>query len=247
MGDLSVSISNTVPGSGDETFGSLGADIAEEFGLHMDPQKVAFCKRRLRDAIDDLNRKKLWRFNLIQAADVTTTPGSATISVPADLWRLYSTRKSDATDYRLDGIQQDTMDVLFQSQSAITGYPYIAANFNIFRDGTLRLFPTPDGAYTITLRYFRLIAKPASDDDYLDLPRPYQQVPVYGAKAKVAALTQQATLMAFWSREFQQAYADMNRSDEESGDENLRFINIEELGQTGFVNPSVRPRMLDFY
>jgi hypothetical protein len=235
------------PGRGDETFGAMASDVAEEFGLDLDPKKVAFCGRRIRDTLDDLNRKKLWRFNLVQAADIPTVPGESTITVPSDLWRLYSTRKSDDVDYKLDGVQQETFDVVFASQNQITGYPYAAVNFNIFRNGTIQLFPTPDGVYQITLRYFRLIAKPSGPKDFIDIPRPYQQVPKYGAMAKVAAFVQQASAMAYWEGKFQEAYADMNRSDEDSGDENLRFINIEEMHRAGYMNPAVRPRYLDFY
>lgn len=243
----SAETTGLTPGKGDETFRAMKNDVAEEFGLDLDPKKIAFCGRRIRDTIDELNAKKLWRFNLIQAADITTEAGEPTIEVPPDLWRVYNARKTDGIDYRIDSAQQDTVDLMFQSQNGITGFPYVATNFNIFRDGTIRLFPTPDSVYVITLRYFKLIGKPSADGDYLDLPRPYQCVPRYGAKAKVAAFLQQASAMAYWEGKYQEVYRDMNRSDEDTGDENLRFVSIEELGAYSYMNPSIRPRMLDFY
>lgn len=236
-----------IQNAADDTFGTVMSDIAEEFGLHLDPHKVAFCGRRFRDSIDDLNRKKLWRFNLIASEDINTVPGEETIQMPSDLWRIYSTRKQDSIDYRLDNVQQDTMDTVFQTQNQIRGYPYVAANFNIYRDGTIRLFPTPDAIYTIRLRYFRLIPKPVSPKDMIDMPRPYQQVPKYAAMAKVASFIGNRSAMQFWVSAFQDAYDDMNRSDEDLGDEVLRFINIEEIVAHFDMNPSVRPRMYDFY
>lgn len=249
MADIDVigSTSTTVPSAGRVDFATLKRDIATYYGMDQDPNKEPFIGRIVNDIIDDLNMKKLWRFNLVKAADITTVAGTSNYSVPTDLWREYSIRKTNGVDYTLTALQQRTFDTLFQSQSAITGFPYCRVDFNIYRDGTFQLWPTPDGAFTISLRYFKLITKPTADTDTLDMPPPYQVVIKYGALARLGALTGETTTAQLWEAKFQEAYRDMNRADEDMGDEDLRFINTEEQFRWNYINPGARPRWLDFY
>jgi len=237
----------TFPATGSQSFGQMKLDIAAYYGMDKDAEKVALVGRMIHDLIDDLNMRKLWRFNLIKAADITTVSGTADYAVPSDLWRIYSTRKSNDIDFLISGMQQASFDVIFQSQNQITGYPFVRADFNIFRDGTIKLFPTPDGVHTITLRYFRLILKPVGDTELLDLPSPFQVVPKWGALAQLAAFVGHPTV-GYWQGKYEKAYADMNKSDEVLEDEDLRFVSIEEIaGRDGYMNPGRRPRLLDFF
>jgi hypothetical protein len=225
----------------------MKSDIAAYYGMDKDAEKVALVGRMIHDMIDDLNMRKLWRFNLIKAADITTVSGTADYAVPADLWRMYSSRKTNDIDFMISGMQQHSFDVMFQSQNQITGYPYVRADFNIFRDGTVKLFPTPDGVHTISLRYFRLILKPSSDADLLDMPSPFQVVPKWGALAQLAAFVGHQTV-GYWQAKYEKAYADMNKSDEVLEDEDLRFVSVEEMaGRTGYDQVGRRPRYLDFF
>lgn len=244
---VTPSTPSVTPSAGYQAFGEMVRDIATYYGMDQDPSKEAFIGRIVNDIIDDLNTKKLWRFNLVKAADITTTPGTSLYTMPADLWRVYSMRKGDGVDYTITGLQQATFDTLFQSQSAITGFPYTHVDFNIFRDGTFQLWPTPDGNFTITMRYFKLIQKPADPTASIDMPPPYQNVVKYGALARLGALTGQVDTARLWEAKFQEKYLDMNRADEDMGDENLRFINTEEQFRWNYVAPGARPRWLDFY
>ena len=252
MTNVSVvpSSSTTFPDVGRVAFGTFVDDIATYFGLDQDPQKRAFIKRIIGDVIDDLNRKKLWQFNLVTAAAITTSPGVQTYSlsvVAPDLWRIYNSRKTDSIDYTITGVRESTLDTIFQSQLGITGYPYLRADFNIYRDGTIKLFPIPDGAYSITLRYFKLITKPSADTDTLDVPPPYQSVIKYGALARLAAMAGQDTV-TYWESKFGQAYEEMNQMDENQDDEIPRFINAEEqYGRWSYQSPNARPSLFDFY
>ncbi len=228
----------------------MAADVAVELGMDGDDNKVAFIKRKMYDVIDDLNLERLWQFNLIQAADITSTGGTSDYAVPADLWRIYSVRKSNDIDYLLTTLQQKNFDVIFQSQNNITGFPYVDVNFNIYRDGTIKLFPTPDGVYTFELRYFRLIPKPTADNEFLDMPSPFQKAPKYGALARMWAMVDHSVhAVRYWENKYQEITLKMKRSDEEPGDENLRFIAGEEMDarNLAYINPALRPRYLDFY
>jgi len=234
------------PSAGTVLFSTLKTDIATYYGLDKDPDKVGWIGRQAHDVIDDLNRKKLWRFNLIASDNITTVSGTDTYSLPSNLFKLYSVRKQDSIDFLLSGLEQRMFDILFQSQSGITGYPYLNVSFNLFRDGTLKLFPTPDGTYTILIRYFRLISKPG-DDEFLDIPEPYQSVLKYGTLARIAMLVGEDP--RYWEGKFQEAYQEMNLADEDDGDQDLRLINIDEIRSRGtdYLSPNVRPRFLDLY
>jgi hypothetical protein len=241
-----VAASGTTPGAGDRTLNQIADDIAQLFGLDGDPKKVALCKHMVWDVLDDLNRKKLWRFNLIASDTITSTAGVGTLTMPANIFKLYQTRKTSGVDYTLDTLREHTANILFTSQSGITGFPYAQIDFNLYRDGTIRLFPVPDAAYDFVVRYFQLIGKPG-DAEFLDMPRPYQTVPKYGACARIAAMFDKGAL-TYWEGKFQEAYGEMNAMDEDTGDEFLRFINIEELsGRTSYTNPAARPRFIDLY
>jgi hypothetical protein len=121
---------------------------------------------------------------------------------------------------------------------------------NSFRDGTVSLFPIPDGAYTISINYFKLIGRLTQDNDTLDLPVHYESVVTNGAQAKMMATLSQFDGAKYWSDLYERDYQYMKRADEDSGgDEDLRFINIEEVAARGmnFLNPAARPRAFDLW
>lgn len=244
--DVLSSATGTFPNTGRQQFSQLRQDCLSYVGLDGDARLDALAGRFLHDIIDDLNRRKLWKFNLIQAADITTSAGTATYPVPADLWQIYSVRKADSVDYLMTSMQPRQFDIMFQSQNAITGYPYIRTHFNIYRDGTFKLFPTPDGAYTVVLRYFRLIPKPTQDGETLDVPPPYQSVIKYGLLARLAVFANHPRL-DYWEAKFEQGYKEMNRADEHQDDAMLRLASMQETSKFAYLNPNARVRYADWY
>jgi len=243
----SVGISTaTTPGAGDQTFGRIKNRIATYYGLDKDPDKLQWIGEVYHDILDEMNTKKLWDFNLVESDEFSTVVGQENYSVPGDLWRLYSVRKQDSTDFLLTNLRQRDFDIIFQGQLSITGLPFMSVTFNIFRDGTIKLFPTPDAVYTILIRYYKLIAKPG-DKEVVDLPRPYQVGPLYGTLARVAMMVGESTQSDQWERKYQMVMHDMMKSDEDIGDEDLRLKNVEEMGGSGYLNPNARPRFLDLY
>ncbi len=222
------------------------SDLCSYVGLDGDNRMEALAARMSHDVIDDLNRRKLWKFNLIQAADITTSNGTSSYAVPADLWKIYSTRKSDSIDYTIPSLQPRQFDILFQSQNSISGHPYVRTHFNIYRDGTFRLFPTPDASYTIVLRYFRLIPKPTAPGETLDVPPPYQSVIKYGTLARLAAYAGHSSL-GYWEGKWEQAYAEMKRADEHEDDAQLRLMAMQEAAKYSYINPNARSQFADFY
>lgn len=240
----------TFPGSGTKTLASIKGDIATIAGVKDDPAMEALITRFLNDIIDDLNRRQVWLFNLVTSPNITTVAGTAAYSIPSDWLRIYNARKTDSLDYQLSILGQRTFDTLFQSQRDINGYPYTLTIKNAFRNGTVSLFPVPDAVYTISINYFRLIPRLTSDTSTLDLPIHYESVVTDGATAKILATLSQFEAAKYWSDLYNTGYQTMKRADEDSaGDEELRFINIEEIAARGlnFLNPAARPRAFDLW
>jgi len=224
-------------------------DVAAFYGMDQDPAKTALAGRVIFDIIDELNMKQVWIFNLVTSDPIVTVAATSTYSLPTDFWKAYNARKTSDIDYQIDIFRQKQFDTMFVSQLNINGYPYVMVIKNSFRDGTVQLFPTPDAGYTISIKYFKFITKPASDSVFIDMPTPYQVVLKYGALSRFGALNHQADLMQYWQQLFDKAYADMKASDEDLGDEAaLRIMNIEEIaGRSSYINPSVRPRAYDMF
>lgn len=238
------------PGRGDVTYRQLKRDLCTMFGYGRDPAKLEQAGVFIRDVIDRLNRLQVWNFNLVTSSPITITAGVSTYSIPSDFWRIYNARKTDDVDYPFDVLRQKTFDTIFLSQRVINGQPYVLVIKNTFRDGTVTLFPIPDGSHTLSINYYRLIQKPAGDDDPLDIPLPFQSVVKDGAMARMAAQGGTAMLpqAKWWDEKYEQGIAEMVRADDDIGDENLRLVNIEELASRwDYANPASRPRVYDLY
>jgi hypothetical protein len=238
-----------VTGGGTITFGQMKNDICSYFGMDKDPDKVAMAGRAIQFAVDELNRKQQWMFNLIESSAITTVSGQKTIPLPTDFWKIYNARKADSIDYTLNSIRQADFDRLFQGQVNITGMPYVMVVRNTFRDGTVEMFPTPDAVYQVKIRYVKLIARPAADSDFLDLPGAYQEIPYLKAMSRFGILNSAPDKAKYFLDQYNEAYMDMRRSDEDEGEDVLRMTNIEEIAARygNFLNPSARPRLYDFF
>lgn len=243
-----VATAGPTPAAGDETFASIKQQIAAVAGRHRDSKALTLAGAFVRDRIDDLNRLQTWTFNLVTSPTITTSPGVSSYAVPADFWKVYNARKTSDPDYQLSTIRQKTFDTLFASQRSIVGYPYLLIIKNTFRGATVQFFPTPSAAFDLSINYYKLIQKPASDSDFLDLPLPYQGVVKYHAMMRMAALGRDSQQQQMYGAMADRAYAEMMRSDDDVPDENLRFTHIEELSyRSSYMDPAIRPRAYDLW
>jgi len=241
-----------LPGGGDYTFGRMKSDVAAAFGMDGDIDKEAMVGRFIQGAMDDLNRRQVWTFNIVTSPDIPTIAGESTyslVTVAPDFWKTYNARKTSDIDYQISTVRQKAFDTIFVSQKNITGFPYVMVVKNTYRDATVQLFPAPDSVYTFQIRYYKLIGKPSNDESFIDLPRPYQLVPMYRALHRMALFNNQVRLALEYEKEWEKGYNEMKRSDEDQGDEDLRFINIEEILSRGvnWSQPGIRPRAYDFF
>lgn len=250
VGVVGATAAPPTPSAGDIKFRRMKERVAAAFGFITDPTKVEQAGDFIREIIDDLNRLQCWNFMLVTSSPITTTQGVPSYALPSNFWKIYNARKTNDVDYQLDVLRQKTFDTIFLSQRVIQGQPYVMAIRNTFRDGTISLFPTPDGVHTLTLNYFRPIPKPTSNDEYLDMPTAYQSVVLNGARARMGAIAgaAQANVRDWWQGLYEQGVAQMQRSDDDIGDEDLRFVNVEEVASRwSYQNPASRPRHYDLF
>jgi hypothetical protein len=100
-------------------------------------------------------------------ATLTTTSGQATVNDPTDIAHVRSLFDSQRA-IKLQPVQLDDIDSAWQT----TGQPYAYAV-----DGaTLRLYPTPNGIYTLQLRYWKLPPKLVADTDVPAIPEEYHSL-----------------------------------------------------------------------
>lgn len=112
------------------------------------------------------------------AGDIQTVVGTHTYAMPSPIKRPVAARITTGNERTLEWMDQRTVDKMFQDQS-VTSLP---AYYNLFnktswgqtvQNGKIRLFPTPSESENLRVRYYRPIAEPTADGDYLDVPDRY--------------------------------------------------------------------------
>jgi hypothetical protein len=165
-------------------------------------------KRWINEAVGKVSR----RVNLIQPlqgnATIETSAGVDTYDLPADDIRIHSLRDTE-TGESLDDVGIDAVDQSVASQ----GRP---AAFALW-EGQLRLYPTPDGVYTLELRYERDYGLLAADGDVLPLPDAYADLAVNYARARLFEREDDFEAAQAWQARFEsellELRADLGRQD----------------------------------
>lgn len=125
-------------------------------------QYTTFTNQMLEEAQQDLASQIDFRI-LFDTQPFTTVAGTNTLAIPSDFMRLDSF--VDAQNFvnlpQWQPTDFDNLDLTQQGQPVA----YVV-------DGTsLKLYPTPDAAYSLTLRYYRFPTAYATDADLSDIPR----------------------------------------------------------------------------
>lgn len=102
--------------------------------------------------------------------DVAVSAGTAEYTLPTDFQRVYTVTiiEADGSATPLD--QQSVSDL--DRKDADTGKP---AAYTLTRD-KLRLWPTPDTAYTVRVRYFKVPTTLTAGPDEPEIPSAYQHL-----------------------------------------------------------------------
>ena len=131
--------------------------------------------------------------------DFNTTVGTSMYSLPANFARTRSLRRTDI------GIELENVGLRTIDRSTITsGTPYAYA-----LDGAnLHLYPTPDQAYPLELRYWLMPNPLVADSDVPTIPADYHNLLVYGATSEAYAADDDGPQMgAYWQAKFDKGLA----------------------------------------
>lgn len=130
----------------------------------------------INDAYEDIWTREGWPFKEAEAT-VSVTVGDDTPTMPTDFGKVLAigddTNSTELEFWRADKLQLDTIGSLTD-----TGQPLIY----YFVGSTFKLYPVPDGSYTLTLKYIKKFTPLSADTDVPDLPSNHRVI-VLGALA----------------------------------------------------------------
>jgi hypothetical protein len=128
----------------------------------------------------------------------TTAASDATLELPADFSRwidFYDT----GSKWPLTPLEKAEYDALEGSSGRPTAYTVVG--------NQITLWPTPDAAYSLSLRYWRLPADMVADGDEPEIPAQYHEILVAYAMQKAYARENDYTSSRFWKEEWEAGVA----------------------------------------
>lgn len=129
----------------------------------------------INDAKDEACRRAL--FSTDEGTyDFATVAGTTLYPLPTDLVSIRSLRDTDV-DQELVAVELRDID---RSSHTTTGQPFAYAQ----DAANLHLYPSPDGAHNLELRYWKLPADLVADGDTPTFPATYHRMLVYWAVAE---------------------------------------------------------------
>lgn len=104
---------------------------------------------------------------LLTTQAITTTANTQAYSLPTNLQRLYNVFYTDNVGQRFPLYQQDIQE--FDSLAPSTGQP----NRYCIEGNSIRLYPTPNAVYNLSVRYYRLPTELVNANDVPETPPEY--------------------------------------------------------------------------
>lgn len=143
-----------------------------------------FSDAKITQFMNDVNRRiinsRQWSF-MESSGNLSYTVGDATNALPSGAQTIISLRQTAPTDADLTNkfIDYRTAGSKFASNMA-NGAPA----YWTYTGGQLTLYPTPDGSYTLNVRYLRKPTTLDDDADVPDVPEEFQEILVIGTVMK---------------------------------------------------------------
>lgn len=163
-------------------------------------------------SIVDLAQQRLNRdlrlSGMVQNATLTTTAGVESVALPADwLIGLSVDLEGTALEYRT------TEQLRGMYPPAYSGRPAV---FSV-EGRALVLGPVPDSTYSLRARYYKRFEAFSLDTDTDYVLTNHSAVYLAACMVEIAAYTRDDALAAFWEPRYQQAVAQVNKSDGSAG------------------------------
>lgn len=211
---------------------TLVAKVMSLYGIGTDAELEAKAEDFLNEAIDELNTH-LWEFNRTREEGIALVASQDYVPLRHEVYKedaayLVATNNSGIIQ-RLREHDFTRLEVAFGGSSN-TGPPMAYSFENLFQEGKLYLFPTPDANavsdWTLTFQYYRRISHLTSQgESVLQVPREAEQMILNHAYARVAAHLKGASdpdvasYVALSSR----AFENLKGIDRRQPDNNTRF------------------------
>lgn len=168
----------------------------------------------------------------VGVSDITNGSGLPTNYSQAIDLILTTANKEKVIEYKdireIDGLYTDPDDTTRHTSSVPLYWYYYAQ--------TIRVFPVPDAAYTLTLRYYKEPTELSADADVPPLPDSFEELLVVGAAYRVLQVKDnydQAGILENKYNELLQKLV-VRSSQAQVGTPTLIRINRRALGKTGF-------------
>ena len=147
-------------------------------------------------AIKDLANEQVgyhWR-DLEKTVEFPTVADQMSYDLPADIDtnKIYTVREKE-NDYKLNYIPQNDFDEAVPDSSVSSGIP---RDYIVYA-GVIRLYPVPDDAYTIYMRYIKIPTELADDDNSTDFSSKYDNVILNNALVRAFRFDKRLQEMAF--------------------------------------------------
>lgn len=152
--------------------------------------------------LNDAQRKAVLQSEFrtqIEAKAFTTTSGDATLELPADFARLADFY--DAENEPMLSLDLREYDELEAASGRPTAYTVVGDQ--------ITLYPSPNGSYGLSLRYWRLPQDMVADGDEPEIPAQYHEVLIAYAMQKAYARENDWSASRFWKEEWEAGVAKM--------------------------------------
>jgi hypothetical protein len=163
---------------------------------------------------------------------ITTTAGTASFSLPADDIRVLEL--FNATDRNALGeVTQQQID----EQPVTSGKPEFWARFG----GNVALYPTPDQAYSLSLRYVKrtVFANTSDTTGQVGFPDDYADLLVSWARHRMFRFEDDQEMATYWLGEFSRQLAELQMDMGRQSERVRQLPSMFDYGDTGptFVRP----------
>lgn len=134
-------------------------------------------------------------------SDYNTVAGTSLYALPTDFARVRSVRDT-SRQQEMVAVGLRDIDRSIASSGAPTFYALDASS--------VHLYPTPDNAYPIEVRYWKLPVALSADTDTPTLPADYHNMLIYGATAECYRAEDDHATAAQWQARFDQALSEFS-------------------------------------
>lgn len=178
--------------------------VARVLGNENDTDLQSEAQDAIQEAIDDLNAEHDWSFTLTEQ-NVTLSAGTADYSVGSNkdlkkVENVYLQNNNWSLVYIPEKLWKRIVSD-FDQNGPVVGYNLLPVTVGASEEQQIRFRYTPGATDTAVVTYYKLIASPSADADYLQMPQRFQRWVIYQAKAHVLANnSDNEPRLSFWQQ-----------------------------------------------